>query len=329
MDWVESGDAQTQMLSKVFSMPHTEAQTQNLYRSMSKVMISLAKISQPRIGSWTIDNEGRISLSNRPLLCHLHQLENWAIPTDIPRGMTYSSADSFYLDLLAGHDNRLRYQENAAYSERDARAQAKNLVLMKALLHEFTNRGLREGPFVMQLTDMHTSNIFIDENWNIKHIIDLEWACSLSLENLVPPFWLTGKCVDQIEDEEYERFKACYEQFVQTFKEEEMGKSLYHNGKVYSRAMGMSNALEDGRYWYWNALQTPKGLFNIFRTHLQVLYDKVSKDDIRIAISPFWTPGMASFVSYKLERYAHYRQEVRDIFNNERTWTEVTREAVT
>lgn len=317
MDWIESSDVQK--LSNVFSMPHTEAQTQNLYRSMSKIMISLAKIPQPRIGSWTVDNDGRLSLSNRPLLSHLHQLENWDIPTDIPRNMTYSSADSFYLDLLAVHDNRFQYQGNAAYSGRDARSQAMDLVLMRALLHKFTNRSLRDGPFIMQLTDMYISNIFVDGDWNIKHIIDLEWACSLPLGDLLPPFWLTGKGVDQIEGIEYERFKACYKQFVETFKQEEMGMPLYHNGSFYSRAMSMNNALEDGRYWYWNALQTPKGLFNIFRTHLETFYDKVSKDSLRTAISPFWAPEMTSFVNSKLDEFTQYRQEVGDIFKSEKS----------
>ncbi|QSS55177.1 hypothetical protein I7I53_02987 [Histoplasma capsulatum var. duboisii H88] len=314
IDWVESENAQ--MLSSAFTLPHTEAQAQNLYRSMSRVMISLTKVPQPRIGSWTIDNDGRISLSNRPMFCHLHQLENWAIPSGIARNMTYTSSDSFYLDLLASHDNRLQYQRNAAYSEEDVRAQAKDLVLMRASLHKFTDRYLHNGPFIMQLTDMHASNIFIDKDWNIKHIIDLEWACSLPLGNLLPPFWLTGIGVDQIKGPEYERFRASYEKFTEIFEQEETGIPLHHNGNLYSRAMAMRSALEDGRYWYLNALQTPKGLFNLFRTHLEPFYDKVPKESLCAAVSPFWTPGMTSFVNLKLKEFTQYRQEVRDIFNS-------------
>nr|KMM72061.1 hypothetical protein CPAG_08360 [Coccidioides posadasii RMSCC 3488] len=150
--------------------------------------------------------------ASRPMFCHLHQLENWSTPTDISRGRTYTNADSFYLDLLAVHDNYLLYQGNAAVHEIDARSQAKDLVLMKALLHQFTNRHVCEGPFVMQLTNMHSSNIPVDEDWNINYIIDLEWACSLLLENLRPPFWLTGTGVDEIEGrEEYEQFVVCYD----------------------------------------------------------------------------------------------------------------------
>lgn len=174
VDWVENDEVQN--LGTQFARPHTEIQIQNLYRDMSRIMISLARLPQPRIGSWTVDNAGRLSLSNRPMLCHLHQLENWAIPSDIPRDRTYTNADGFYLDLLDGHDNRLRYQNNSAFDKTDAQAQAKDLVLMRALLHHFTDSDLREGPFIMQLTDLRSSNIFVDRDWNIKYIIDLEWA---------------------------------------------------------------------------------------------------------------------------------------------------------
>ncbi|WEW57643.1 hypothetical protein PRK78_003110 [Emydomyces testavorans] len=316
IDWIESDDSKR--LSDTYTMPHTEAQTQNLYRSMSRIMISLARLRQPRIGSWTIDNAGHISLSNRPMLSHFAVLENWNIPTDIPRHMTYTSADTFYLDLLAGHDNRLLYQGNAAFDEKDARAQAKDLVLMRALLHRFTDRNFCDGPFVMQLTDMHISNIFVDKDWSITHIIDLEWACSLPIENLLPPWWLTEKCVDQIKGFEYESFQACYMQFTDIFEQEEVKMPLYY-GHLFSLARIMKSSLENRRYWYLHALQTPKGLFNLFRTHLQPLFDIPSKDTVRAAVSSFWTPGMTGFVDMKQKEYAQYQQEVCDIFNSRKS----------
>lgn len=317
MDWIEHDSIQ--MLSTTFSKPHTATQTENLYRSMSRIMISLAKVPQPRIGSWTIDDGGQISLTNRPMLCHLNQLENWSIPSGIPRNKTYTSADSFYLDILAGHDNRLRYQGNATFSENDARAQATDLVLMRSLLHQFTNRHLCDGPFVMQLTDMHSSNILVDEDWNIKYVIDLEWACSLPLDALHPPFWLTGEAVDQLHGDNYDSFEEQYSKFVGVLQQEEKNALLHHNGNLYSRGATMKTVLSDGRYWYLNALQSPKGLFNIFRTHLQPQFDKVSSNVLHAGVSSFWTPKMASFIQTKLDDHTQYLKEVADIFNSEKS----------
>ncbi|KAK2756955.1 hypothetical protein FQN54_004923 [Arachnomyces sp. PD_36] len=322
IDWVgndSGGDDTVQMLSNTFAKPHTEEQTENLYRGLSKIMISLAKIPQPRIGSWTVDNDGRISLSNRPMFCHLNMLENWGIPTGIPRDTTYTSADSLYLDLLDGHDNRLRYQANSAFDSEDARAQAAHLVLMRALLHKFTDRSLRDGPFVMQLTDLHASNVFVDKNWNVKHVIDLEWVCSLPIERILPPHWLTGRGLDQLNGPDSEPFEACYNQFTDIFEQEETNMPLYHGRSTFSRQANMKTALHDGRYWYSHALETPKGLYNLCGQHIKPFYEKVPKATLNEAVSPFWTPGMSLFVESKVEELALYREEVREIFNDGRS----------
>ena len=73
---------------------------------------------------------------------------------------------------------------------------------MRAVLHHFTRREYRHGPFVSTLTDLHQGNIFVDNQWHITCLIDLEWACSLPIELQCPPHWLSGRAVDDIEDGE-------------------------------------------------------------------------------------------------------------------------------
>lgn len=323
VDWIETGDAQ--LLSKSFTPPCTEdteeqlRRTENLYRSMSRIMVSLAKIPQSRIGSWTINNKGEISLSNRPMLNHLHRLENWNIPTSIPRNMTYTSADSFYMDLLNGHDNRFRFQGNATFDQEDARGQATILVLMRAIFHKFTNRDIHDH-FVMQLTDLNASNIFVDEHWNIKYIIDLEWASSLPLKDLLPPSWLTGRAVDDIEGPGFEEFKKSYTKFANIFEQEESGIFSYHERDNLSHATIMKRSLENRQYWYSRALRTPKGLFTLFTTHIETLYEEVKPRELLFeSVSTYWTPGMTDFIDSTLKRYDNYRHEVREIFNSEKS----------
>ncbi|OAX81743.1 hypothetical protein ACJ72_03913 [Emergomyces africanus] len=168
------------------------------------------------------------------MFCHLHWLKNW-------------------LDLLAGHDNRLRCQGNAAYGSEDACAQATCLVLMRALVHKFTDWYLLDDPFAMQLTDMHTNNIFV----------------TLSILN----------------------------------EHEDINMSLSHNEGLNSQATIMKSSSENGGYWYSKVLQTPKGMFNLFRSHLETFYDEVAEESLFAAISPFWISGMTSFVNSKLEKY--------------------------
>ncbi|KAL4916391.1 hypothetical protein BDW62DRAFT_211964 [Aspergillus aurantiobrunneus] len=285
IDWIDNEEEQ--MLSNVFRAPHPEEQTQNLYRSMAKVIVSLARVQQRRIGSWTISNDGWLSLSNRPLFCHLQELENLDIPSGVARNTTYTSADTLCLDLLDGHDNRLRYQGNAAFDETDARRQAVDLVFMRSTLSQFTDRSLRDGPFLMNLTDMHTSNIFVDKEWNVKHIIDLEWAYSLPLEHLLAPGWLTDRGIDQLTGLEYEKFEKHYRLLTAAIRQQEVDAPIWYNGTTYSLAATMDRALDKRHYWYLIGLQCPKGLFNLCRRQLHPLYDQVPKETLCAAVSPF------------------------------------------
>ena len=186
IDYIETADAE--MLSSTWETKRQDEHARtNLFHGLSRIMLALAKIPLQRIGSFTMDNQGVISLTNRPLRLQLHQLENEGIPTDISRGTTYTSVEPFLLDILACHNSRLRHQLNAVNSEADCQEQMALLSTFRTILPLFVRRDLRSGPFILTLTDIHASNIFVDKEWNIKYLIDLEWACSLPIEMLHPP----------------------------------------------------------------------------------------------------------------------------------------------
>jgi hypothetical protein len=57
----------------------------NLYRSISRILLDLANVPLPRIGSWRLDGLGKISLTNRPLLDLTMLWNRHEIPTGISR----------------------------------------------------------------------------------------------------------------------------------------------------------------------------------------------------------------------------------------------------
>lgn len=103
--------------------------------------------------------------------------------------------------MLSCHNSRIWHQPNSINDEDDARAQMANLTIMQALLPNFADRKLRQGPFFSMLTDLHQSNIFVDSARHIKCLVDLERAASLAAETTRPPYWLTGRPVDDFIDE--------------------------------------------------------------------------------------------------------------------------------
>lgn len=168
----------------------------NLFRDLSKIFLSLSRVTLPRIGSFIIDANGYLTLANRRLSSEIHELENENIPVDIPRDFTYSTVDSYLVDFLSCHDSRMQHQPNAVMDLKDGIYQITALT-MKAIFPHFFQRELRREPLIRHLTDLLPSNIFVDDDWNVRCVIDLEWVCSHPVEMLHPPTWLSNQSADK------------------------------------------------------------------------------------------------------------------------------------
>ncbi|PWY68987.1 hypothetical protein BO94DRAFT_560856 [Aspergillus sclerotioniger CBS 115572] len=314
MDYVESTEGV--MLSESWeALRHDTRRRDNLFKGLSRIILSLAQIPFTQIGSLTLDNNGVIKLTNRPLTLRLQHLENESIPTSIGRDLTYSTTDAYLLDLLVCHDSRLRHAPNSVRDEFDGQAQLSILTIMRALLPHFTNRDLRRGPFVLTLTDLHQSNIFVDSDWNIKYLVDLEWTCARPLEMLHPPYWLTGRGVDQLEKGEHlDAFSDMHSEFMDAFEEEE--RSL-KRGKALNLSHILRKGWETGSFWFFHALDNPKGLYNIFLDHIQPIFAKL--DDPGMAefertIAPYWSPDVTGFLAKKKLEKEVYESQLRQAF---------------
>ena len=109
-------------------------------------------------------------------------LGNEGIPIEMERNSTYQSLEPHLHDLLSCHDDRIRYQPNSIRDADDGKSQLAALTMMRAVLHRFVRRVKEAEQCVLTLTDLHDSNIFVDEEWHITGIIDLEWACSVPVQ---------------------------------------------------------------------------------------------------------------------------------------------------
>ncbi|KAJ0419620.1 hypothetical protein BJY00DRAFT_302025 [Aspergillus carlsbadensis] len=304
MDHVGSTDAV--MLSETWNqLRHDPKRSTNLFRGLSKMLLSMAESPFDRIASLTIDNQGMIQHTNRPLTLRLHHLENKSVPTNIDRDLTYSTTDSYVMDLLSCHDSRLRYAPNSVQDKADGAAQLANLTIMRALLPHFSDRKYRRGPFIMTLTDLHQSNLFVDADWNIKCLVDLEWTCSLPVEMLHPPYWLTSRGVDQLyKGEHLNAFCEIHAEFMDP-------------GTTLGLASIMRKGWEIGSFWYFHALETPKGLYNIFLDHIQPKFAKLDNAAIvefERTISPYWAPDVHEFLDGKIKDTEIYEGRLRQAF---------------
>ena len=141
---------------------HDSKLRSNLFNDLGRIFLSLSRTPLPRIGSLVIDNGGFLGLTNRPLVLEIQQLENERIPTDMPRDFTYSTVDSYIVDVLGYHDNRFQYQPNAINDIGDCAYQLSVLTAMRTVFQSIFSRAFRRGPFLFTMTDLHQSNIFVD-----------------------------------------------------------------------------------------------------------------------------------------------------------------------
>ncbi|KAJ5476739.1 hypothetical protein N7475_002468 [Penicillium sp. IBT 31633x] len=275
-------------------------------------MLSLNRVKLPRIGSLTLDDNGVIELKNRPLTLRLQTFENEGIST-IPRNSTYQCVEPYILDLLQLHDNRIHHQPNAIHHLKDGQEQFAALTMMRGLLPQFISRKYRNGPFGLTLTDLHPSNIFVDYDWHITSLIDLEWACSYPIELQTPPYWLTGRPIDDIEHGEHlETFKNVMTEFIDACEGQEKGVQT----PDASQAKIMRDCWARGSFWYFQAVQSPKGLLRVFNEHVQRRYreEHCTQRVFDQIVSPYWCVGTEEFIQTKVEQEAEYKDRLRKRF---------------
>ncbi|PLN83084.1 hypothetical protein BDW42DRAFT_165261 [Aspergillus taichungensis] len=314
MDYV--GSSEVQMLSETWDEDRgNQIKRTNLFRDISRIMLSLSGTPLPCIGSWTLDPDGMLRLSNRPPTLRLHQLENGGIPTNINRKVTYSNADLYYLDLLSCHDNRLRHQPDSLNDEEDGRAQMARLAIMRALPPQFLDRQFRHGPYMYQFTDMHPSNIFVDSQWHVKCVVDLEWACSLPAETLHLPYWLTGRPIDDLTGKNLNTFSQAYEELSGVFEEEERLFPPIENSYAY-RTNLMRKGWRTGTFWYFQALNSPKRLFNLFHQHIHPIFNSSHpvSSELPQVVSNYWAADMEKMIDAKIRDKKEYGKALRQRF---------------
>lgn len=290
----------------------------NLFRDLSRIYLSITRVPLPRIGSFIIDRAGFLRLANRPLAVEMGQLESERIPTDIPRDYTYTTLDSYVVDVLGYHDNRFRFQPNAVNNLSDCGYQLSVLTGLRTVHQSLFNRAFRRGPFVFNFTDLHQSNIFVDEVWHITCLVDLEWTCVQPIEMFMTPYWLTGKSVDGLIAEEYDEVRR--ELMEALVKEEQDSGSALLIDNEESPQLRLSDIMEksweSGAFWYSLALSSPSGAFSIFDKHIKPLFIKGLDDDFEAVMLCFFEKNVRSIAHRRVADRKEYDEQLRQAFED-------------
>lgn len=278
---------------------------QNLSRGISRLMLSLARKTQSCIGSLRLNDDGSTTLSSRPILCTNSILESEGAPRTVDR--TYATVGSFIDDMIRFRDEAFRAQPNAVNDEEDCHLQMLHMVLLRLLKHQFVD-SQSEGPFVLQLTDLNPSNIFVDDQWNIVALIDLEFICALPPSMINVPYWLTVDAIDEVIDH-MDAFSKMHEAFIDCFRDEE--------GRIASNvqlASSIQEAWKTSSCWFYRCLTSINGMACCLEDHIYEKFGvKLSMDEeTRWArtMSAFWSSDSKKDVVQKLHDKAKYDKDL-------------------
>ncbi len=280
---------------------------------MARMMLSLARIPQPRIGSFRFHDDGTITLTNRPLTCSIMRLENDGTPRTIQRDDTYLCVEPFLSDLSAFHDERFLSHPNAVYDERSCRGEMAARVLVRALAHHYIEREHRNGPFLLQLTDLHASNIFVDDQWNVTCLIDLEWICALPVEKLAVPYWLTGRAIDEIRGEDLARFNEIHEEYMGVVEEEEGNMAAAGH---LSLAHVIRRTWESEAVWFWYSMTSINAMYPLITDHVCPRFSPALLSGGEELLSRFWAEDSATVVENKVAAYRQYVEDLERLFKS-------------
>ena len=309
------GSETSQMLSNTWEQHRKDPiRRQRLFQGIARLMLSLARLPQPQIGSFQFHDDGSVTLTNRPLTCSMMILENEGTPRTIQKNQTYLSTEPLLADLFAFHDKRFISHRNAIYDDKNCHGEMAAKVLLRAVAHRYIRQEQRNGPFFLQLDDFHPSNIFVDDDWNITCLIDLEWASAMPVENLAAPYWLTGCNIDELRKERLDDFCQIRQEFMVIFEAEERKMAAGHN---LSLAHIMRETWESGGIWFWHSVMSTNAMYPLFTDHICPRFSSRLLFREEELLSRFWSEDAAQFVDKKVNEYPQYEVELGRLFGKE------------
>ncbi len=308
LEWV--GEEHGQMLGKTWD-DHKDDATyrKTFFRDLSKIMLSLASIPQPQIGSFRLNMDGTITLSSRPVIASMMILENGTAPRTMATDKTFRSSQSYASAMLDFHDQRFLAQPNAAFDEGDCLFQMTVQTILRLHADRYISQDYNYGPFVLQHTDLHAANIFVDANWNITCLIDLEWICSLPVDMLDVPYWLTGGSIDEICGGQYNIFNEVRQEFMSVWVEVERELGNSHN---FTLSQVMERTWQSDAIWFWHSLTSINAMYRLV---MERLCPVLPNDDIQKTIAQFWSKeDRDEIVKRKLKDKEKYDQDLKLLF---------------
>lgn len=155
------------------------------YAQLIDILAELRKLEFTSIGSLMPDPNH----STHPILGPVMSMS--ATTLRLPALPTLETAKE-YMEYQFGLLSSFFVQPVADHATEDIQAEVFALDGMKRIFDELIDSELNRGPFVLSHLDLRSRNIIVDQDLQIRGIIDWEFAATVPLQVFTPPSWITG-----------------------------------------------------------------------------------------------------------------------------------------
>jgi hypothetical protein len=176
-----------------------------LYSQMASIVLQLSRLTFPRIGSLLEADDGRTTVSGRPLIQNMNTLvELQSTPPAFLPSQPFQNSHDWYASMADMHMKQLVFQRNDAIDDEDEEEDARDKYVARQLFRRLASeKRLAAGfhadddddegwtSFRLYSEDLRPSNVLIDKDLRVVGVIDWEFAyVAPSQFAFDPPWWL-------------------------------------------------------------------------------------------------------------------------------------------
>ena len=133
------------------------------------------------------------------------------------------------------------------------------------------------------------------------------------MELQCPPYWLSGRSVDGMpQGEHLDAFKDMVAEFITAFEVEE--NLVVDKGQPLFRSALMRKCWETGSFWYFQAVNSPKGMYTIFNQHIQRMFcaEHCRTTLFDGVVAPYWARDTDAVIERKPKEEESYKDQLRE-----------------
>ncbi|KAJ5707838.1 hypothetical protein N7488_007639 [Penicillium malachiteum] len=297
LHWGGKKRAQRPLDERVSLNPEiSEPDLETLYRGMANVILSMSKLSKPKIRSLCQIDDFTWEVARRPLSINMNELVRLGtLPQSKLPATTFDTASSYFEALAELHISHLISQKNDAIDSADdcrrkfvARFLFRKLVRDEALKAQWIHSESDHGPFPIWCDDFRPANVLVDTDLNITGVVDWEFTYTAPVEfTYAPPWWLI------LEKPEY--WRAGYDDWAAEYQKKleiflratiDCEEEAIRKGQLVPESQRLSSAMrrswEGGDFWIMYAARDNFAFDSIFWTKIDTRFFGKTSDHIHI-----------------------------------------------